>query len=197
MKELTLNDILKSFKLPLTKERKDFVTKAFEFAEKAHEGQKRRSGEDYFQHCIATAQLLAEIGMGSKTVSAGLLHDTPEDTQVTLKEIKTEFGEELHDMVEGITKLGKLKLRETKEEYLLENLRRMFLAMAADIRVVIIKLADRIHNMRTLEFNPRDKQIRIARETMEIFTPIADRLGIGEYKTELEDLSFKYLKPKD
>jgi RelA/SpoT family (p)ppGpp synthetase len=100
-------------------------------------------------------------------------------------------------MVEGITKLGKLKLRETKEEYLLENLRRMFLAMAADIRVVIIKLADRIHNMRTLEFNPRDKQIRIARETMEIFTPIADRLGIGEYKTELEDLSFKYLKPKD
>ena len=197
MNELSINDIFKSAKLPLTKEREILITKAFEFAQKAHSGQKRRSGEDYFQHCIATAQILAEIGMGSKTISAGLLHDTPEDTNVTLKEIKNEFGEEIHDMVEGITKLGKIKLRETKEEYLLENLRKMFLAMAADIRVVIIKLADRIHNMKTLEFNPRDKQIRIASETMEIFTPLADRLGIGEFKVELEDLSFKYLKPKN
>lgn len=197
MNELTLDDIFKSFKSNLTKERRALITKAFEFAQKAHSGQKRRSGEEYFQHCIATAQILAEIGMGSKTIAAGLLHDTPEDTEVTLKEIKDEFGEEIHDMVEGITKLGKIKLRETKEEYLIENLRKMFLAMAADIRVVIIKLADRIHNMRTLKFNPRDKQIRIANETMEIFTPLADRLGIGEFKTELEDLSFKYLKPKD
>jgi GTP pyrophosphokinase len=197
MNNLTINDILKSFKLPLTHERKALITKAFDFAQKAHAGQKRRSGEDYFQHSIASAKILADIGMGSKTIAAGLLHDVPEDTNITLEEIKREFGQEIHDMVEGITKLGKIKLRETKEEYLLENLRKMFLAMAADIRVVIIKLADRVHNMRTLQFNPRDKQLRIANETMEIFVPLADRLGIGEFKAELEDLSFKFLKPKE
>jgi len=192
-----LKNLLNSVKVPLTPQRKDLIVKAFEFAEKAHQGQKRRSGEDYFTHCIATAQILAGIGMGSKTISAGLLHDVPEDTPITLAEIKKEFGQEVHDLVEGITKLGKIKLRETKEEYLLENLRKMFLAMAADIRVVIIKLADRLHNMRTLEFNPPEKRPNIARETMEIFVPIADRLGIGEIKAELEDLSFKYLDPKN
>lgn len=188
-----LKNLLNSIKVPLTPQRKDLIIKAYEFAEKAHQGQKRRSGEDYFTHCIATAQILAGIGMGSKTISAGLLHDVPEDTPITLAEIKKEFGPEVHDLVEGITKLGKIKLRETKEEYLLENLRKMFLAMAADIRVVIIKLADRLHNMRTLEFNPPEKRPGIARETMEIFVPLADRLGIGEIKAELEDLSFKYL----
>lgn len=192
-----LKNLLNSIKVPLTPQRKELVIKAFEFAEKAHQGQKRRSGEDYFTHCIATAQILAGIGMGSKTISAGLLHDVPEDTPITLAEIKKEFGQEVHDLVEGITKLGKIKLRETKEEYLLENLRKMFLAMAADIRVVIIKLADRLHNMRTLEFNPPEKRPNIARETMEIFVPIADRLGIGEIKAELEDLSFKYLDPEN
>ena len=192
-----LKNLLNSVKIPLTPQRKELITKAFEFAEKAHQGQKRRSGENYFTHCLATAQILAGIGMGSKTISAGLLHDVPEDTPVTLAEIKKEFGPEVHDLVEGITKLGKIKLRETKEEYLLENLRKMFLAMAADIRVVIIKLADRLHNMRTLEFNPQEKRLGIARETMEIFVPLADRLGIGEIKAELEDLSFKYLDPKN
>ncbi|MFC1644872.1 RelA/SpoT family protein [Patescibacteria group bacterium] len=194
---LTINDILKSFKLPLTDERRKRITEAHDFAKKAHEGQKRRSGEEYFQHCLETAKILADIGMGSKTIAAGLLHDVPEDTPITLAEIEKKFGEEICLMVEGITKLGKIKLRGTKEEYLLENLRRMFLAMAADIRVVIIKLADRLHNMRTLEHNPPDKQIRIARETIEIFTPIANRLGIGEIKSELEDLSFKYLEPEE
>lgn len=192
-----LKNLLNSIKIPLTPQRKDLIIKAYEFAEKAHQGQKRRSGEDYFTHCIATAQILAGIGMGSKTISAGLLHDVPEDTPITLAEIKKEFGPEVHDLVEGITKLGKIKLRETKEEYLLENLRKMFLAMAADIRVVIIKLADRLHNMRTLEFNPPEKRPGIARETMEIFVPLADRLGIGEIKAELEDLSFKYLDPEN
>ncbi len=190
---LTLKDIFKSLKIDATAERKKLIGKAFEFAQKAHQGQKRRSGEDYFQHCVATAKILAEIGMGSKTISAGLLHDVPEDTEITLTEIKKEFGKDIYDLVKGITKLGKIKLRETKEEYLLENLRNMFLAMAEDVRVVIIKLADRLHNMRTLEFNPPDKQQRIANETMEIYVPLADRLGIGEIKAELEDLSFKFL----
>lgn len=193
MQKNELKNILNSVKFPLDNPQKELIIKAFEFAQKAHQGQKRRSGEDYFSHCIATAQILASIGMGSQTISAGLLHDVPEDTPVTLAEIKKEFGQEVHDLVEGITKLGKIKLRETKEEYLLENLRKMFLAMAADIRVVIIKLADRLHNMRTLEFNPPEKRPNIARETMEIYVPLADRLGIGEIKAELEDLSFKYL----
>ncbi|HFC36182.1 MAG TPA: bifunctional (p)ppGpp synthetase/guanosine-3',5'-bis(diphosphate) 3'-pyrophosphohydrolase, partial [Candidatus Moranbacteria bacterium] len=194
---LTLKDIYKSCKIELTDERKKLISRAFEFAQKAHQGQKRRSGEDYFQHCVATAKILAEIGMGSKTISAGLLHDVPEDTEITLAEIEKEFGKDIYDLVKGITKLGKIKLRETKEEYLLENLRKMFLAMAEDIRVVIIKLADRLHNMRTLEFNPPDKQQRIANETMEIYVPLADRLGIGEIKSELENLSFKFLDPEN
>ncbi|KKP57360.1 MAG: GTP pyrophosphokinase [Candidatus Moranbacteria bacterium GW2011_GWF1_34_10] len=191
-----LKNLLKKVKVPLTQSRKDLIIRAFEFAERAHQGQKRKSGEDYFSHCIATAEILAQIGMGSKTIAAGLLHDVPEDTPITLTEIKKEFGEDIHNLVEGITKLGKIKLKETKEEYLIENLRKMFLAMAADIRVVIIKLADRLHNMRTLEFNPPEKRPRIARETMEIFVPIADRLGIGEIKAELEDLCFKFIDSK-
>ena len=192
-----LKNLLKQVKTPLTPQRRELIIKAFEFAEKSHQGQKRKSGEDYFKHCIATANILASIGMGSKTIAAGLLHDVPEDTPITLTEIKKEFGEDIHNLVEGITKLGKIKLKETKEEYLIENLRKMFLAMAADIRVVIIKLADRLHNMRTLEFNPPEKRPRIARETMEIYVPIADRLGIGEIKAELEDLSFKFIDPKN
>ncbi len=194
---LTLNDIYHSFRLPLTPRRKDLIAKAYSFAENAHRGQKRRSGEDYFQHSIATAKILAEIGMGSKTVAAGLLHDVPEDTSVTLIELEENFGKEIAQIVEGITKLGKIKLRGNKEEYFLENLRKMFLAMAADIRVVIIKLADRLHNMRTLQYNPPEKQQRIAKETMEIYVPLANRLGIGEIKGELADLSFQYLDPQN
>ncbi len=194
---LTLNDIFKSFRLALTPERKEMITEAFEFAQKAHQGQKRKSGEDYIQHSLATAKILAEIGMGSRTISAALLHDVPEDTGVTLEEIKKKFGEEIASVVDGVTKLGKIRLRGSQKEYFLENLRKMFFAMAEDIRVVIIKLADRLHNMRTLEFVPREKQERIARETVEIFVPIADRLGIGAIKGELEDLAFKYLDPEN
>lgn len=192
-----LKDLLRAMKVPVTPQRKELITKAFEFGQKAHQGQKRKSGEDYFDHCVATANTLAKIGMGSKTIAAGLLHDVPEDTPVTLAEIRKEFGEDVCDLVEGITKLGKIRLRETKEEYLLENLRKMFLAMAADIRVVIIKLADRLHNMRTLEFNHPEKRVKIARETLEIYVPLADRLGIGEIKAELEDLCFKFIDPEN
>lgn len=197
MKELGLEDILKSLRETPSQARIDVITKAYNFALGAHKGQKRRSGEDYIQHPVATARILAEIGMGGKTIAAGLMHDVPEDTDVTLEEVENVFGKEIATMVDGVTKLGKLKLRGSHEEYFLENLRKMFLAMASDIRVVIIKLADRLHNMQTLEHNPPDKQLRIAKETMEIFAPIANRLGIGEIKTQLQDLSFKYIDPEN
>lgn len=193
---VTIENIFHAFRLPLTENRKKLISEAYEFAKKAHQGQKRRSGEDYIMHALATAKILAEIGMGSRTIAAGLLHDVPEDTSITLDEIENKFGMEIASMINGITKLGKIKLRESQEEYFLENLRKMFLAMAADIRVVIIKLADRLHNMRTLEHVPPEKQKRIAQETMEIYAPIANRLGIGEIKGELEDLSFKFLEPE-
>lgn len=193
----TIDKVLKTFKLPLTAARKKLILDAYAFAEKAHHGQRRDSGEAYIQHPLATAETLAKIGMGEKTVSAGLMHDVPEDTPVTLEEIKKQFGPEIASMVDGVTKLGKIKLRGSREEYFLENLRKMFLAMATDIRVVIIKLADRLHNMRTLEFKPPEKQERIARETMDVFAPIANRLGIGEIKGELEDLAFKFLEPEN
>jgi GTP pyrophosphokinase len=192
---LTINDVLKAVKANLTKERKQRILDAYEFAKKAHEGQKRKSGEDYIQHSLETALNIANVGMRSKTIAGGLLHDVPEDTSVTLLEIEEKFGKEIAALVDGVTKLGKIRLRGSREEYFLENIRKMFFAMAADVRVVIIKLADRLHNMRTLEYLPRDKQKRIAQETMEIFVPIADRLGIGEIKGELEDLSFKFIDP--
>jgi GTP pyrophosphokinase len=173
------------------------ITEAYNFATKAHEGQKRRSGEDYIQHPIAVARILAQIGMGGKTIAAGLLHDVPEDTSFTLEDVEKQFGKEIASLVDGVTKLGKIKLRGSHEEYFLENLRKMLLAMANDIRVIIIKLADRLHNMQTLEFNPPEKQQRIANETMEIFAPIANRLGMGEMKSQLQDLAFQYLDPEN
>lgn len=194
---MNTNEIFKVFKHPLTAERKTLILEAFEFAKKAHAGQKRRSGEDYIEHSLSTAKILSEIGMGSKTIAAGLLHDVPEDTPVTLAEVEKKFGLEIATMVDGITKLGKIKLRESKEEYYLENLRKMFFAMAKDIRVIIIKLADRLHNMETLDNLPPEKQKRIAMETMNIFVPLANRLGIGEIKGRLEDLSFRYLEPEN
>ncbi len=162
-------------------------------ADKAHRGQKRASGVPYIQHVLATAQILAGIGMDSRTVAAGLLHDVPEDTNVTLEMIEKEFGSDIARMIEGITKLGKMKLRSETDDYKLENWRRMFLAMGDDIRTVIIKLADRLHNMRTLEHLRPDKQQRIANETMEIYVPIANRLGIGEVRAALAENAFKYL----
>ncbi len=194
---MSLQELFSAFKYPLDITQRRLVRDAYIFAEESHKGQKRKSGDDYFVHTFYTAKNLAEIGMDPTTVSAGLLHDVPEDTPVTLEELKKKFGEEIAFLVDGVTKLGRIRLRGSQEEYFLENLRKMFLAMAADIRVVIIRLADRLHNMRTLEFLPPEKQQRIARETMEIFAPIANRLGIGEVKGELEDLSFKYLDPKN
>jgi len=190
---VTIEDVIKNSKLIVDSRREALIRSAYEIALSAHAGQKRKSGEDYIQHSLHTALNLAHMGMGSKTISAGLLHDVPEDTEVTLEEIEKKFGSEIAKMVDGVTKLGKIKLRGAKEENYLENLRKMFLAMAEDIRVVLIKLADRLHNMETLESLPPEKQERIARETLDVFAPIANRLGIGEMKGNLEDLAFKFL----
>lgn len=194
---LTIEDILNNTRFKGDFRRETLIRSAYEFAEAAHRGQKRKSGEDYIQHPMHTALNLAKIGMGSKTISAGLLHDVPEDTQVTLKEVEQKFGKEIATLVDGVTKLGKIRLTGTKQEIYLENLRKMFLAMAADVRVVIIKLADRLHNMETLDGVDEHKRHRIALETMEIFAPLANRLGIGEIKARLEDLAFRYLDPEN
>jgi len=194
---LTIEDVLKNVKFALSVKEDALIRSAYEMAEIAHRGQKRKSGEDYVQHSLHTALNLAKIGLGPRAIAAGLLHDVPEDTKVTLREVEEKFGKEIASMVDGVTKLGKIKLRGSKEELFLENLRKMFLAMAQDIRVVLIKLADRLHNMETLDSVPPEKQKRIAIETMEVFAPIANRLGIGEIKARLEDLSFKHLYPKD
>lgn len=192
---MKFDDIFSTAKFPPSNEGRRFIQSAFQLADEAHKDQKRKSGEDYVQHSLAVAKILAEIGMDSRTISAGLLHDVPEDTSVSLDTIRKQFGDEVATMVDGVTKLGKIRLRGSREEYYLENLRKMFLAMAEDIRVVIVKLADRLHNMRTLKHLPPEKRERIARETMEIYAPIANRLGIGEIKGELEDLAFKFLDP--
>ncbi|MBD0362033.1 MAG: bifunctional (p)ppGpp synthetase/guanosine-3',5'-bis(diphosphate) 3'-pyrophosphohydrolase [Coleofasciculus sp. C3-bin4] len=171
------------------------IARAFEFAYQLHEGQYRASGEAYIAHPVAVAGLLRDLGGSSVMIAAGFLHDVVEDTEVTPEEIESRFGVEVRRLVEGVTKLSKFNFS-SKTERQAENFRRMFLAMAADIRVIVVKLADRLHNMRTLEHLNRDKQRRIALETREIFAPLANRLGIGRFKWELEDLSFKYLEPE-
>ena len=194
---MSLEKLLERKKIPFSDEQKKRITKAYRFAKKAHQGQKRASGDDYFVHCVDTAMTLVKMGLGSITVSAALLHDTYEDTDVSLEEIKNEFGKDIAFIVKGVSKLSKVQLKGSEEDYYLNNLQKMFLAMAADIRVVLIKLADRLHNMKTLSALPREKQQRIAKETMEVFVPIANRLGIGEIKGKLEDLCFKYLDPRN
>ena len=194
---MTLKELLAVRKSPLDEKQTKLISEAFDFAQKKHQGQKRKSGEDYFEHCTETAATILKMGLGSRTTAAALLHDVYEDTDCTLEEIQKKFGKEVAFIVDGVTKLGKVRLRGSTEEIYLENLRKMFLAMAADVRVVLVKIADRLHNMTTLYALPENKQKRIAKETMEIFVPIANRLGIGEIKGQLEDLSFKYLDPKN
>lgn len=172
-----------------------WLKKAFDFAQKAHEGQKRASEEPYFSHVFEVSKILAEYGMDTKTVIAGLLHDTIEDTQVTEEEMEKEFGEDVLFLVNGVSKLGKVKYR--GEERHVESLRKFFVAMAEDARVIIIKLADRLHNVRTLQYLRPDKAKRIALETIEIHAPMANRLGMWRLKGELEDLAFPYAYPKE
>lgn len=173
----------------------DKVREAYDYAEKHHEGQKRNSGEDYIVHPFNVALILAEMNMDVSTIIAGLLHDTIEDTDVTYDDVKERFGEEVAILVEGVTKLKMLSYQ-TKQEKQAENIRKMVLAMAKDIRVVIVKFADRLHNMRTLEYMTPEKKHDKALETIEIYAPLADRLGMSRVKSELEDLSLRYLDPE-
>jgi GTP pyrophosphokinase len=178
-----------------TAEDRDLITRAYEYAKTAHEGHKRYSGEPYFSHLVAVAQQLAEIGMGPKTIAAGLLHDVIEDTKVTPEEVKEAFGEEILFLVEGVTKLGSVRYHGTDRHN--ESLRKLFVATSQEIRVLMVKLADRLHNMQTLEYVPKEKQERIARETLEIYVPVAHRLGMGRFRKELEDLAFPYVFPEE
>src|SRR3989339_1762230 len=192
---LTFEDLKKILTLNYREEDVKLVVKAFHFASEAHKGQKRRTGEDYIYHAIATAYNLAQMKMDIASIAAGLLHDVPEDTDFTFEDLKSNFGSEIHNLVKGVTKLGTLKYR-GMERYA-ENFRKMFLAMSQDLRVIIIKLADRIHNMETLDGVRPEKRLRIAQETLEIYAPLANRLGMFRIKNQLEDLAFPYVYPEE
>lgn len=173
------------------------VEKAYEFSQIAHTGQKRASGEPYFVHPFNTAMILADYKMDSVSVAVGLLHDTVEDAGVSLSEINKEFGKEVFDLVDGITKISSIKLRGSSEERFVENLRKIILAMSKDLRVIMVKLCDRLHNMMTLQYLSEERQKKIARETLEVYAPLAERLGMGEIKGKLEDLAFPYVYPQE
>jgi guanosine-3',5'-bis(diphosphate) 3'-pyrophosphohydrolase len=170
------------------------IERAYEFAERAHKGQKRKSGDPYFVHPTNVAGIIADLKLDAASVCAGLLHDCVEDTLATVDDLEREFGDEVAFLVDGVTKLSKINFI-SREDRQAENFRKMVVAMARDIRVLLVKLCDRLDNMRSLDFMKVEAQDRIARETMEIYAPLANRLGIARIKSELEDLSFKYLEP--
>ena len=173
----------------------ELIGRAYDVAEEMHQGQIRKSGEPYLTHPMAVAEILADLGMGEETIAAGLLHDVVEDTSYTMEEMQRDFGEEVADLVDGVTKLGALKF-ESKEERQAENLRKMFLAMSKDIRVLIIKLSDRLHNLRTINYMTHEKIVEKCQETLDIYAPLAARLGIYSMKMELEDIALKFLDPE-
>lgn len=193
--EITINDVISKKKEVSRKVDTKLIMKAYNLAAEKHKDQKRGSGEPYIIHPLNVAYILASIGMDENTLCAALLHDVVEDTDVTQKDLTDMFGEEISDMVAGVTKLSSIQFA-TVEETQVENYRRMFLAMGKDIRVILIKLADRLHNMRTLKYLKRDRQIANAKETLELYAPLANRLGLYSIKAELEDLGFKYMYPE-
>ncbi|MBL4818410.1 MAG: bifunctional (p)ppGpp synthetase/guanosine-3',5'-bis(diphosphate) 3'-pyrophosphohydrolase [Deltaproteobacteria bacterium] len=193
---LRLNDIFEIIKSYHPQADFDLIQKAYVYSAKVHAGQTRKSGEPYLSHPMAVAKILAELRLDEASICTGLLHDTVEDTLATQEEIEQLFGKDIALLVDGVTKLSQVKFKST-EEKLAENFRKMLVAMSKDIRVLLVKLADRLHNMRTLQYMRPEKQELIAEETLEIYAPLANRLGMGWIKTELEDLSFKYLRPAD
>jgi len=192
---MELDDLLKKYR-EYSQQDTTIIEYAWHFAEEAHKNQKRASGEKYFVHCASVADILTDSKMDAKTICAGLLHDVLEDTDITDEKFKEEFGDEIYNLVKGVTKIDSLKFS-SRGMAQIENWRKMILATAKDIRVIVIKLADRLNNMRTLEHLPREKQIRISDETLSLYAPLAQRLGIYQLKSELEDLAFKYLYPTD
>ena len=170
------------------------VRKAYEFAARAHAGQRRKNGDPYVTHCISASEITVDMGLDEDSIVAALLHDTIEDTSVTHERLAKEFGSTVADLVEGVTKLTRVQLV-SKEDAQMESLRKMLMAMSKDIRVILIKMADRLHNMRTMQYQSEEKQRSKSLETMEIYAPIAHRLGIQKVKWELEDLSLRYLDP--
>lgn len=173
------------------------LNKAWRFSKLSHTGQKRLSGEPYVMHELETAKILASWNLDTTTILAGLLHDVVEDGAAKIDDLEKNFGKDVANLVDGVTKVSYLKLRGSKEEEFVENLRKMFLAMAKDLRVILVKLADRLHNMRTLKALPQEKQLRIARETLDVFAPLAERLGMGVVKAQLDDLAFPYVYPDE
>jgi GTP pyrophosphokinase len=188
-----LDDIF-SLAFYLDNNEKKVVKKAYDFAENAHKDQKRKSGEPYFIHLVATAKNLAKIKMDAATIAAGLLHDSVEDGVATEEDLKKEFGDEIAFLVDGVTKLGKVRYQGMKRHN--ESLKKLFIATSKDIRVAIIKFADRLHNMQTLDHVKPEKRLRIATETLDIYAPLAYRLGITTFSKQLEDLSFPYVYPE-
>ena len=174
---------------------KELLRRAFEFAERAHEGQTRRSGEEFIHHPLGVARICAELHLDEQTIAAALMHDVIEDTDSDLEELRTEFGADVSQLVEGVTKLTRISFQ-SREQAEAENYRKMIVAMAQDVRVILIKLADRLHNMRTIEYQTKQKQAQKARETLEVYAPLAHRLGIHALKWELEDLAFQTLHPR-
>jgi guanosine-3',5'-bis(diphosphate) 3'-pyrophosphohydrolase len=191
--DTVLDPLIKVYRATHPKGEVAAIEKAYEIADRAHAGQKRKSGDPYITHPLAVATILAELGMTAPTLCAALLHDTVEDTSYTLEQLSADFGDEVRHLVDGVTKLDKVKYGDSAQS---ETIRKMVVAMSRDIRVLVIKLADRLHNMRTLRYLRQDKQERIARETIEIFAPLAHRLGMNTIKWELEDLAFATLHPK-
>ncbi len=195
-KEIAIQDVIRKRKEHTRKVDIKLIMRAFNYANNHHGNQCRRSGEPYIIHPLNVAYTLADIGLDDSTICAALLHDVVEDTEVTDADIRQEFGSEIAEMVEGVTKLGSMQFVSIEEQQV-EDYRKMFLAMGKDIRVILIKLADRLHNMRTLKYLKRDRQIANAKETMELYAPLANRLGLYSIKWELEDLGFKYLYPEE
>src|SRR3954468_17221772 len=175
---------------------RDLLVRAYRFSEAAHRGQVRNSGDPYITHCVDVAKILADLQLDSVTVASGLIHDVVEDTDVTVADVEREFGKEIAQIVDGLTKIGNLPLNSTQERQV-ENYRKLLLSIAKDVRVILIKLADRLHNMRTLDWLPPEKRRRIAQETRDLYAPLAHRFGMAKMRWELEDLAFKHLETED